>query len=232
MLGRLWKAIARTLLGGKPSTYDPSHIGPIQFDLDAWEQVTGDDGEIAFAREPGDVLTMHSFDRPPDIPCALNQLTELRDFYRDMLTEAGGGIVSLTTVNIGGIEAVEALFKFSQESSGMYYLASITIPFRDCSYVFKVQCPEYGITGMRDAAVVASLGDADFESEDWQKSWAHDPYDPSHQGAVLRNQSDDEEWDATFPDHPVSRARRYLQEFRKTLVISPELKAAAPFTGA
>ncbi len=50
----------------------------------------------------------------------------------------------------------------------MAYIASITIPFENCSYVVKIQADEIGITGMRDALILDRLhkaGEVEIEEE-------------------------------------------------------------------
>lgn len=225
-----WKSITQRVFGNASRASHRQSSDPIQMELGAWKEVELDNGNVAFERAPGDVLSAFSFDIPPDIPCALSKLTTLRSFYREQISEAGGGIVSITIVEVDGVEAIEAIFKVPQEPTGMTYLASLTIPFRDQSYVVKVECPEIGMTGLRETIVVASLGDA-VDFEDWEKEWAQDPYDPTHRGPALRNKAEEEEWDAQFPEHPLSRARTYLKELRETTKLSEALKSAAPFTG-
>jgi hypothetical protein len=44
-----------------------------------------------------------------------------------------------------------AHYKEFDKQTGVTYLGSLTIPFRDFSFVIKVQCWEEGITGLREA---------------------------------------------------------------------------------
>ncbi len=57
------------------------------------------------------------------------------------------------------------------------------------------------------------MNSAKLTIEDYQHSWARDPYDHDYDGvdrSVLRFLSDDECYDERFPEHPLSRARRVL----------------------
>ena len=54
---------------------------------------------------------------------------------------------------------------------------------------------------------------------------------PDFEAPVLRNASDAPEWDAKFPDHPLSRCRSHLREALAELTLSDEARASAPFTG-
>lgn len=174
----------------------------------------------------GDVLSVNFFNRPPDIPVSLSQVTELRNFYRTTVAGAGGGIIRVEPIELKGLPAIECLFKMPMQPSGMLYLASFTIPFRAKSYVIKMQCPERGITGARDAAVFALHGnfdDEDAENFDPFKGWMKDPYDESVTEGVLMNLSEDEQYDVKFPDHPLSRARRYMTQIKESVSFDERL---------
>jgi hypothetical protein len=73
---------------------------------------------------------------------------------------------------------------------------------------------EIGTTGMREAVITAELmNSAKLTMQDYDRSWAQDPYDHSYGGvdrSVLRFASDDESYDARFPEHPLSKIRRVL----------------------
>jgi len=65
--------------------------------------------------------------------------------------------------------------------------------------VVKVQCPERGITGMREAVLA-----------DKRLATGEEP-DVSGKGPFFRDWNPDaQEYDAQFPTHPVSRARQTL----------------------
>jgi hypothetical protein len=50
----------------------------------------------------------------------------------------------------------------------MIYIASITIPFENCSFVIKIQANEVDVTGIRDSAILGKLmasGEVEFGDE-------------------------------------------------------------------
>lgn len=73
---------------------------------------------------------------------------------------------------------------------------------------------ECGITGVREAVITAELmRSCRLTIRDYKASWARDPYDPTYGGvdrSVLRFVSDDECYEARFPEHPLSKVRRVL----------------------
>jgi hypothetical protein len=84
---------------------------------------------------------------------------------------------------------------------------ALTLPFRDFSFVPRVECEERGRTGVREAVVLAEFLKVGSDDMD---GWAADLYDPSLRTEPLRNISEDEKYDAKFPDHSLSRVARYV----------------------
>ncbi len=111
----------------------------------------------------------------------------------------------------------------------MTYIGAITLPWRDFSYVVKLSCVEHGITGVRDSTVAMKLMDEGHEFQDNMRGWMADPYDPSIVTPLARNLSESEEYDAEFPNHPLSRLRAQFPGLERTIRVASELKSAAPF---
>ena len=80
--------------------------------------------------------------------------------------------------------------------------------------IWTIVAGERGTSGLREAIVTASLMKAGtLTLEDYERSWAHDPYEPGYHGVdriVLRSMSDDETYDQQFPWHPLSKVRQVL----------------------
>jgi hypothetical protein len=192
------------------------------------------EGVRVWRTDSGDGLGLWFFAIPPDLPSRLDQLDELRAFYRQRAVAGGMGIISVDGTTIDGCPAVKTIFKapLSEPAApGRLYVAAVTIPFRNFSFVLKTQCQEQGTTGMRDATVLALMqreGRARIEPPEII-GWDADPYDPSIRAGLLRNLSEDEQYDAMFPRHPLSRARRLLAQIEAGTRISDEAKSSPPF---
>jgi hypothetical protein len=59
--------------------------------------------------------------------------------------------------------------------------------------------------------------------------WAQDPYDASIKSSLMRNRAEVEEYDALFPDHPLSRARTFLNQVQQTLQVAEQVKTKPSF---
>jgi hypothetical protein len=144
---------------------------------------------------------------------------ELAAFYRRLLGDAGGKLVEVAVVVAGDCSAVRTILSVPQQPSGRTYVGSLTVPFRDFSFVLKCQCAEGGPTGFKEALLFDRSRAANepmqieggrFHIPGW------DPDDPKH--------------DAEFPDHPVARARRVLEHVAGSLVVAGEVRELPGFS--
>ncbi|AUX46692.1 uncharacterized protein SOCE26_082000 [Sorangium cellulosum] len=99
--------------------------------------------------------------------------------------------------------------------------------------LLKVQCAERATTGLRDAVVFDKLlGEGKVQRDEATGTFLHwlaDPYDPQVSGPMTRNCSERDEYDALFPDHPLSRARAILRHLEATTRLASDIRGAAPF---
>jgi hypothetical protein len=180
--------------------------------------------------EDGDVLSLHVFLKEPDLTGPLSRIEEIRSGYRGSIAQSGGALVEVEADELGGLPALRTIFKFPQEPHGMSYIGAWTIPRRNCSFVIKVCCAEHGTTGVRDSVVALKLGFPQNEDDPFQ-GWCEDPYDPRFKSQVLRNRSDDREWDEFFPQHPLTRARACLHRVKESISIGEDVRRSKPFLG-
>lgn len=196
-----------------------------------WAKVSEDSEAIRWVNlQQSALIVLHFFDKEPDLPTA-KDLEYLKKFYRNIAASSNGGAIETDIVNIHDISCVKTIIKFPQEETGMIYIASITIPFKDCSYVVKIQADEIGITGMRDAVILDRLlktGEVEIEEEN-MKNWFEDPYDPDFKQGTLMNKSELEKYDHEFPEHPLSVARSLIKSISASIIFKSEIKELSPF---
>ena len=204
----------------------------ITFDTTNCEYLGVEDGIKMWETKQGDLLALYLFDKKPDISASLDDLVELREFYRNSVTKGGLAVIEIDTIKIDSVKVVKTIFKAPQQPKGMIYIASLTIPFQDFSYVVKLQAEERGITGIRDNAIFHKMiesGKVIIKDEDDNDDievigWMRDPYDSTFKAQIMMNLSELEEYDKLFPDHPLSRARTTFPTIIKTLKIDDSLK--------
>ena len=95
---------------------------------------------------------------------------------------------------------------------GVQYILAMDIAAERGATHFQGQFNEIGTTGMRDSLVfelcrregLASTTENGFEG------WSADPYDPNRTEGALMNLSEAKAFDAMFPEHPLSMARKFV----------------------
>jgi len=161
---------------------------------------------------------VYFFPVPPDLPAQAASVDELAGFYRRLLGDSGGKLVEVGVVVAGGCPAVRAILSVPQQPTGRTYVGSLTVPFRDFSFVLKCQCAEGGPTGLKEALLfdrsLASNEPMQIEGGRFQiPGWNPDA----------------ESYDAEFPDHPVARARRVLTHVAASLVVADDVRELPGF---
>ncbi|TQK43090.1 hypothetical protein FBY35_4539 [Streptomyces sp. SLBN-118] len=194
----------RALLGVELPGYRP-------VDQDVW------------VNDEGDVLSLHFLGLPPDLPASLDDGPSLRAGLTRLTAQAGGGLIEASVKPLGPLPALKQILKLPLpgQPSGQAFIGSFTVPRATCSTVVKIQAPERGMTGMREAMVMAQVGH--------DKYFRPHPYAPEVQGGLPFHAADHAQWDAQFPDHPLSRVRRTLDALAGAVKVVPEFAALPPF---
>jgi hypothetical protein len=127
-------------------------------------------------------------------------------------------IVECRVLPLDGVRSVWLIAKgLDERTRGAVYLGSLTIPFRDFSFVIKLQCYEQGVTGMREALLVEEAlrkGTGRIEGDRFIPiGWSFD----------------DEQFDDRLPQHPLSRVRRELRHIASSVQVEPTVRDAARF---
>ncbi len=167
----------------------------------------------------GDGFGIWFFALPPDIPPS-RDVAALRATYQEVARQGGSKLVETVCLRIDGRPAVKNIFKTPQRPTGMTYVATITVPFRDFSFVFKTQCEERGVTGVREAMLLNAHLKSGGAMEMRDGRMHAEGFDP-----------DSERFDADFPTHPLSRARRTMAHVARTARFDPNLQSCALFVG-
>lgn len=190
-----------------------------------WEKVRDTSGIIQWVNPEQSIsVSVNYFDLPPDIPSA-KDLSAIRQFFRTSVTSAGGGILAVDLARHQHIPLVSTLFKFPQQPGGIMYIASVIIPFKECSYVLKVTAAEVGHTGMREAVIIDMLLKDDV---DMDRLYA-DPYEPALREGLLMNITEQPEYDVRFPSHHLTQARQLIARIMQEMVLQPVIFQLPPF---
>lgn len=213
-----------------------NRVDSIRFDTAGFTFQREGDNTRVWLTPDGDPVGLFHFAIKPDIPAALDSIDALRAFSRSATAAAGGAIIEVETVSVDRSLALRQIIKVPQQPHGMTYVGSILLPFRDFSFVIKVHGQERGTTGVRDAVVLdESFGDGRVQVDAESKTlrgWMQDPYDPAVHDGFSRNLAESAEYDARFPNHPLSRLRRTLAHLQRTIQVGDDVRRSPPFVFA
>lgn len=178
-----------------------------------------------WANDDGDVVSVHFFDLPPDLPTALDDGPTLRHTLTHYTAQVGGGLIEASVKTLGGLPALRQILKLPLPGrpNGQAFIGSFTVPRAGCSAVVKIQAAEHGMTGMREAVVLAKVG--------MEQYFRPHPYAPDVQGGLPFHAADHERWDAEFPDHPLTRVRRTLAALAEAVGVASDFAALPAFVG-
>ncbi|MBF6274511.1 MULTISPECIES: hypothetical protein [Nocardia] len=171
-----------------------------------------------------DIITLSYIDLVPDLPAPLADIDTLRRRLTELQAEFGC-LIEAHAITVDSQPALLRLEKFplADPASGLGFTAGIVVPKAGCSAIVKIMCPETGRSGVREAAVVPKVGFANM--------FPPHPYAPEVKGKLPYNIADDARWDPQFPDHPLTRARRWITHVSRTARIDPRFAALPPFAG-
>ncbi len=106
---------------------------------------------------------------------------------------------------------IYSIVKSKLEPSGIQYILTMHIDMNDHSINISAYFDETGITGFRDSSIMNKMlseGKIELPS---MKGWFKDPYDENYKKGLLMNTSEITEYDAMFPQHPLSETRRFIK---------------------
>lgn len=196
-----------------------------------WNKINEDRSVIKWVNPEEDtIISLNFFNMAPDLP-TVKSLNDIKKFYRNSISAAGGGIIEIDIFSIHDIPSVKTIFKIPQKENGMIYIASITIPFEDCSFVVKIQSNEIGMAGIRESIILERLlknGEVSMGEENIE-NWFTDPYSPSFKEGTPMNLSEHEKYDPEFPKHSLTIARTLIDKMVKETSFNPEIKTLIPF---
>jgi hypothetical protein len=100
-----------------------------------WENIKNEPNIIQWhdPKNPN-VLSLNFFKLPPDIPI-IKDINVLRNYYRTLVSNAGGGLIQVDEFQRRKLTFVKTLFKNYRGEQGVSYIAALTIPFMSCSFV-------------------------------------------------------------------------------------------------
>jgi len=196
----------------------PASLDSATFDTSGYDFQGGqeDGARLWWLPESGGV-GLYLFPLTPDLPHVAT-IGQLKEFYKSRMAK-NIRLVECSVVPLDGVQSIRLIIRELHEQRGATYVGSFTIPFRDFSFVIKIQCSEQGMTGLRETVIIAKA------LQNGTARWEE------HGIPVLIGgwSCDDEQFDETIPDHPLPRVRRELRHIAPSIHIEPKIKDEARF---
>jgi hypothetical protein len=201
---RLWRKPSSTSL--------PERLRGVTLMLDGWTEEAAT-GQLRVWRDSqGDVLSLATADGSLGLP-SLSDVKSLHQWCREVAAGREAGLIEVH-VGDGPLGATAGLIYKRLGMPAYIFTGMLFVLGDEVADVWTIVSAERGTTGIREAIVTAQMmNDGTLTIEDYETSWAQDPYAPTYRGvdrSVLRFASDDERYDGQFPDHPLSKVRRML----------------------
>ena len=188
----------------------------VTFDASRYNFQGDREGARVWFLPEGGGVGLYFFPVQPDLPLRAASVGQLRESYTARM-DGKAQVVDCRVMKLDGVPGIWLVIKQKQEPRGMTYLGSLTIPFREFSFVIKIQCAEQGATGMREALLIGEAlkkGTGRVEGDRFvPDGWSFD----------------DEQFDERLPQHPLSRVRRELRHIASSVRIEPKIKNEPPF---
>lgn len=178
-----------------------------------------------------DIVSLTFFPQRPDFVANLTDLDTLRAQSEEMIRDFRG---TITEFNVEQIEHVPSLYQIVklprlEHGHGHIYIGTYALPFQEFSYVIKIECPETTATGLRESAAISELiRDGKLKTSDIEGKVRNNQI-PVAIRQLVSQTTDDPRFDRLFPDHPLSRLRRYLLTIRNSIDFDESLQQAEPF---
>lgn len=89
-----------------------------------------------------DVLELRVFSSQPDIPVQLTDISALRAYYDAAAKTQNGEVLDLEVRQIAGVQAIVLTMRSVAKPTGFTYVSSLALPFKEGSFVLKIQALE------------------------------------------------------------------------------------------
>ncbi|ALM15642.1 hypothetical protein [Mycobacteroides abscessus] len=195
-------------------SFDTSGLVPSE---DGWyDPATGDQFWVSHSR--GAYLSV-----------PLNDVGAVRRVLVETVLNRRAGVVEAFVVGVDALPGLLYVVKVPKADApqGLTFMASIVVP-RAHSYAMVCGAFAEGpVTGTREATVLEELLAAGGPSS---QMWPPHPYAPDLEPGIPYNIADEMRWDERFPDHPLTRLRRWVAGVTPTIRVAHKFAALPPFS--
>ena len=204
------------LFGSSPSPPQESSLGSLKLAVPWGPEIERSERRIVWIDASGVPLSADLLNGSLGLPVPTDK-PAVRKYCRKIAKGNGGAIVSVDAVSIAEVPATQLIYK-REKLPAYAYTGMLFLQLDAFGYVIVIAAEEQGTTGVREAVVTSRLfEEGKLTLETYESGWFRDPYDPGYKGRILRSLSDNERYDSSFPDHPLSKIRRSLEHLQRSI---------------
>jgi hypothetical protein len=204
------------LFGSSPFPPHGSRLASLKLAAPWGREVERSEHRVLWLDDAGVPLSVDLVNGSLGLPVPTDEYA-VRECCREIAEGNEGAIVSVDAVTVAQRPATQLIYK--RENRPAYaYTGMLFLQLDGFGFVIVIAAEEQGTSGVREAAVTARLlEEGKLTLETYEYGWFRDPYDPGYRGRILRSLSDDEAYDSSFPDHPLSKVRRTLVHLQSSI---------------
>lgn len=196
----------------------------IKFSTAGWTPEEAREEGIVWTNERGDRMEF-SVKESPRLP-PLYPVEDLQRFVSREWQDDRTALISLDVVSIRGSSLIRGVMKHYDADNLCSYSGLLLLPFRDFSYELRIHTVSSHFPSVRETEVKGEL-----KQNEKPDLWYQDPYNTESRSTFLCSESDYEEYDDRYPEHPLTCLRREMQVISASFEAAREVKNSVPFQG-
>lgn len=169
------------------------------------------EGALSYSKESRNALCfVQSYPIKEKETMPMNDTKAIIDGIHDSLGDNQGLIEANQGMTRYGKQYVFSIVKSGREPSGMNYILTMHFVKKGKALCLKGQFEERGTTGIRDTTVYEYARRQELLKGNGLEGWMKDPYDENYTRGIRMNLSERREYDRSFPHHPLSELRAFI----------------------
>ncbi len=193
-------------------------IDSVRLNIADLTKVEKSETRLVLRTPQGDIVEIGFTPAPTPCPYRLDQVKELEAMSARSFEQIGNTQVSFAVKDYGGLLCLESVLEARQKPFGVRCTGTLVMPRKNFSYFINIYAPERGTTGLRDAIIFDRVCD----EIGWDAA--------KKQAGSLEWEGYKEKYDDEFPNHPLSRVRKFLKSLAQSIEFDDDVVQSEPFS--
>lgn len=133
------------------------------------------------------------------------------DGIHSALSETQGLVEVKSGITKNQKRYIYSIVKTQLNPSGIQYVLTMHVDMNNQTMHIQAFFDEAGMTGLRDTTIMNKMINEGKITPPNIDDWFKDPYDENYKRGLLKNESENSEYDVMFPQHPLSEMRNLIK---------------------